>query len=124
MAQEVKNKTPIIATVVGVVALVVGYVLGATIGFGGSNNSSNNGSNGDSKPKWVGIYTNDTWGGHDRVSITLNADGTCKRPSYGGGECTYEVKDDKVYFNGYEDSYATLGDTGLVYNDHLFVKLK
>lgn len=114
MTKEVKSKTPIIATAVGVVALVVGYILGATIGFGKIGG----------KPSYVGTYTYDKWNGNQQVSLTLNDDGTCKRPSYGNDPCTYEVKGNQVYFNGEGYSYATVGETGIVYHDSLFIKLK
>ena len=117
MTKKTKNLTPIVASVVGVIALLVGYILGATIGFGSKETKNNN-------QRWVGVYTNNEWNGKEHVSITLNADGTCVRPYQGGKPCTYEVRESKVYFNGETDSYATIGDTGLVYHSYLFEKLK
>lgn len=110
-----KNNTIIIATITGVVALIVGYLLGAFIGFGG----------GDTASKYAGTYTNDTWNGNQRVSLVLNKDGTCKLPhQYNGDTCTYEVKDGYVYFNGEATSDTAIGETGLVYKEHNFTKLK
>lgn len=109
-----KNNTIIIATITGVIALVAGYLLGAFIGFGG----------GDSASKYAGVYTSETWNGNQRVSLTLNEDGTCSLPSQYNTPCTYEIKDKKVYFNGENTSYATVGETGIVYHDNHFTKLK
>ncbi len=109
-----KNNTIIIATITGVIALLLGYILGAFIGFGGKDDTS----------KYAGTYTADTWNGHERVSLVLNKDGTCKLPKQESAPCTYEVKDGYVYFNGQEKSTTAIGDTGLVYSDHSFTKLK
>ena len=110
-----KNKAIIIPIAVGVVALIMGYLLGAFIGFG---------NGGSSNSKYVGTYTSDTWNGHERVSIVLNKDGTCKLPKQYDNTCTYEVRDGYVYFNGQETSTTAIGETGLVYADNNFTKLK
>ena len=104
----------IIAIITGVVTLTVGYILGSFIGFGSNDSVSN----------YAGTYTNDTWNGHERVSLVLNRDGTCKLPKQENNPCTYEVKDGYVYFNGQETSTTAIGEVGLVYLDHSFNKLK
>ena len=114
MSKSTKNNTIIIATITGVIALVIGYILGAFIGFGG----------GDKANSWAGTYTTETWNGHERVSLVLNNDGTCKLPKQENTACTYEVKDGYVYFNGQTTSTTAIGETGLVYSDHNFTKLK
>ena len=120
MAQEktkaTNNNTIAVAVVTGLVTLVLGYILGATIGFSFGGNSGNS--------KWAGVYTSETWNGNQRVSLTLNEDGTCSLPSQYNNPCTYEVKGNKVYFNGENTSYATVGETGIVYHDNHFTKLK
>ena len=114
MTEQTNNKAIIIPVVVGVVALAVGYILGALIGFGGGNGSNS---------KYVGTYTNTSWNGGS-ASLVLNSDGTCKLPSQYDRSCTYEIKDGYVYFNGQETSTTAIGETGLVYADHNFTKLK
>ena len=86
------------------------------MGFGAVDNK---------QTKYVGTYTNDSWNGHERVSIILREDGTCELPSsFDEGSCTYEVRDGYVYFNNQATSTTAIGDTGLVYFDHKFTKLK
>lgn len=116
MAKESKqsnNKALIInSIVVGAVALIAGYILGAMIGFGNPND------------RYAGTYTTEKWSGHERVSLTLNKDGTCKLPKKNNSSCTYIVKDGLVYFNGETNSNTAIGDDGIVYMDTKFEKLK
>ena len=113
MTKGKNNKIIIVPIVVGAISLAIGYILGASIGFGGNSGS-----------KYAGTYTNDTWNGHERVSLVLNKDGTCKLPKQYDTTCTYEVRDGYVYFNGQTTSDTAIGETGLVYKDHNFTKLK
>ena len=99
-----------------IIALVVGYLLGAFIGFGGG---------GKTTASYAGTYTTTTWNGHN-ASLVLNADGTCKLPSQypPDAPCSYVVKDGYVYFNGEATSDTAIGETGLVYKENNFTKLK
>lgn len=95
--------------------LIIGFCFGAMIGwpFESSPNS-----------KWAGTYTTDSWNGNHSEKLVLNEDGTCERPRQESSPCTYKVVGNKVYFNDEDRTYTTLGETGLVYNDTAFTKLK
>lgn len=103
------------------ISTIISLVLGFALGFVTClliNKADNNFS------KYAGTYTTETWNG-GTASIVLNKDGSCKLPSdYSNMPCTYQIEDGQVYFRGDTKNKYAIGETGIVYHDHKFVKLK
>lgn len=113
------SSSKILSVLTGILGLGVGYMLGSFFGLNFDI------SEGASQSGYTGIYHTDNFNNKEDTLI-LNEDGTCKYPGarseLEANQCTYTIRDDKLYINGSNSSSGTITSRGIMYFDRIFME--